>query len=167
MKKMLRVMVVTFMTVLCLTGCGKEQDELLDYLNGDARKEVTDLEKKMKDSYGSVTGDNYTDDQTALQELSTNTKDLAKQTLDKATALGGTIEGEELKKAHELYVACIKDFQSGVDQFIQALENGDAEQMTQVNETLDKANGENTQYMEAIKKLAGELGVEVEMKGVD
>lgn len=164
MKKVLRVMVVTFMTVLCLTGCGKEQDELLEYLNGDARKEVTELEKKMKDSYASVTGENYKDDQTALQEFTSNTVDLAKQTLDKATALGGTIEGEELKKAHELYVACIKDFQSGLDQFVQALENGDSEQMTQVNETLGKANEENTQYMDAIKKLADDLGVEVEMK---
>lgn len=164
MKKTLRVMVITFMMVLCMTGCGKEQDELLDYLNGDARKEVTELEKKTKESYASVTGDNYKDDQTTLDELSKNTADLAKQTVEKATSLGKDLEGEKLKEVHQLYVDSLKDLQSGIDQFIQALESGDADKMTQVNESLDKANEESKKTTEELKKLAKELDVEVEMK---
>lgn len=164
MKKILQIMVVTVMMVVCMTGCGKEQDEFVDYMNGNAKKEVTELESKAKDSYASVTGDNYKDDETMFQELSTNTAELAKQTVDKATALGETLEGEQLKKVHEMCVNSLKDFQSGVDQLIKALEDGDAEQAAQVNDTMTKANEEGTQYQEELKKLADELGVEVETK---
>lgn len=167
MKKTLRVMILTFMMVLCMAGCGKEQDELLDYVNGDARKEVIELEKKAKQSYSGVTGDNYKDDNTTLQEFSTNTSDLAKQAVDKAASMGKKLEGEKLKKVHELYVASLKDFQSGVDQFIQALENGDADMMNQVNETISRANEESSNCQKELKKLAEELDVEVETKSLD
>lgn len=163
MKKMLKVMMVTVMMVLCMTGCGKEQDELLEYLNGDAKKEITELESKAKDSYASVTGDNYKDDETMLEELRTNTATLAKQTVDKATALGETLEGEQLKKVHEMCVTSLKDFQSGVDQLIQALESGDAGQLEQINEMMDKANEDGNKYNEELKKLAEELDVEMTM----
>lgn len=164
MKKMLQVMMVTVMVVLCMTGCGKEQDELLEYLNGDAKKEVTELESKAKDSYASVAGDNYKDDATMLEELRTNTATLAEQTVDKATALGETLEGEQLKKVHEICVTSLKDFQSGVDQLIQALESGDADKLEQINETMNKADEEGNRYMEELKKLAEELDVEMTTK---
>ncbi len=164
MKKTLQIMMVTVMMVLCMAGCGKEQDEFLEYVNGDARKQVTELESKAKDSYASVTSDNYKDDETMLQELRTNTADLAKQTVDKATALGETLEGEQLKKVHEMYVTSLKDFQSGVDQLIQALENGDAELAQQANDIMGKVNEEGEKYTEEVKKLAGELDVELETK---
>ena len=41
MKKTLQILMVTVMMVLCMTGCGKEQDEFLNYVNGDAKKEVS------------------------------------------------------------------------------------------------------------------------------
>lgn len=164
MKKMVQVMMVMVMTVLCMTGCGKEQDEFVDYVNGAAKKEVKELESKAKDSYASVTGDNYKDDETMLEELRTNTANLAKQTVDKATALGKTLEGEQLKKVHGMCVDSLKDFQSGVDQLIQAMESGDTDQLTQVNDLLDKANEKGTQYQKELEKLAEELGVEMETK---
>lgn len=164
MKKMLQIMMVTVMMVLCMAGCGKEQDEFLDYVNGDARKQITELESKAKDSYASVAGDNYKDDETMLQELRTNTADLAKQTVDKATALGETLEGEQLKKVHEMCVTSLKDFQSGVDQLIQALENGDADLGQQANDIMSKANEEGEKYTEELKKLAEELDVELQTK---
>ena len=99
-----------------------------------------------------------------LQELQTNTAVFAKQTVDKATALGETLEGEQLKKAHEICVNSLKEFQSGVDQLIQALESGNAEQLDQINDALDKANQEGARYQEELKKLAEELDVEMETK---
>lgn len=164
MKKTLQIMMVTVMMVLCMTGCGKEQDEFLDYVNGSARKEVTELETKAKDSYASVTGDNYKDDESMLQELSTNTADLAKQVVDKATALSDTLEGEQLKKVHEIYVSALKNFQSGVDQLVQALENGDTDKVAEANNIMTKANEESKKHQEELKKLADELGVELETK---
>lgn len=161
MKKTLQILMVTVMVVLCMTGCGKEQDEFLNYVNGDAKKEVSELESKAKDSYASVTGDNFKDDQTLLQELRTNTSDLAKQTVEKATALGETLEGEQLKKVHEICVTSLKDFQSGVDQLIQAVENEDDSHLSQINDLMSKANEEGTKYMEELKKLAEELDVEM------
>lgn len=159
--KTLLVMLFTFIIAMCMTGCGKEKDELLDYVNGDARKELTELEKKAKESYSSVSGDNYKDDQTMLDELSKNTSDLLKQTVDKATSIGGKLEGEQLKKVHEMYVTALKDLQSGVDELVQALENGDADLASKANETIGKANEGETKYIEELKKLGEDLGVEV------
>lgn len=96
-----------------------------------------------------------------FQELRTNTSDLAKQTIEKATALGATLEGEQLKKVHEICVTSLKDFQSGVDQLIQAVENEDDSQLSQVNDLMSKANEEGAKYMEELKKLAEELDVEM------
>lgn len=163
MKKLLQVTVVAFMIILCATGCGKEQDELLEYVNGDARKEITTLEHKAKDSYASVTGDNYKDDATMFQELSTNTANYMKQTIDKATSLGGTLEGEQLKKLHETYVSSLKELQNGIDQLAKATESGDAELAAKASETLSKANEDEIKYMNELKKLADELGVEVKL----
>lgn len=160
MKKALQVMVVTFMMVLCMTGCGAEQDEFVDYVNN-SRKEVMDLEKKAKDSYANVTDTVAQDTQAALESLKTETADLAKQTVDKATALGQKLEGEQLKKVHEMYVTALKDFQNGVDQMIQALENEDTDLVNQANDTMNKASEGATKYTEEVKKLAGELGVEL------
>lgn len=160
MKKALQVMVVSFMIILCMTGCGAEQDEFVEYVNN-SRKEVMDLEKKAKDSYANVSDTVSQDAEAALEKLKTETADLAKQAVDKATALGQKLEGEQLKKVHETYVTALKDFQNGVDQMVQALESGDADQVNQANETMNKASEGATTYTEELKKLASELGVEL------
>lgn len=160
-KKALKFLAITFIMVLCMAGCGKEQDEFVEYLNGDARKAVTDLEKKAKESYSSVSAENFTDDQTMLQEISTNTSDLVNQAVDKAEKLGKTLEGEDLKKVHEIYVTALKDMQSGIDTLITALEEEDADKMDTVNEYITKGNDEYNKYMEELKKLGDDLGVEV------
>lgn len=103
MKKSLKVVIAALMVVVCMAGCGKEQDELLEYINGDTRKEVAELEAKAKDSFLSVSGDNYKDDETMLQEFSTNTADLASQAADmisKANEEASSYE-EKLKKLAE------------------------------------------------------------------
>ena len=48
-----------------------------NYNGPTTKKEVKELESKAKDSYASVTGDNYKDDETMLEELRTNTANLA------------------------------------------------------------------------------------------
>lgn len=164
MKKKLQAVVVTLMMVLCVTGCGAEQDEFLDYVNGDARQEVIDLEKKAKDSYTSVSGDNYKDDQTMLDELSTNALDFTKQAVEKATAMEKDLKEESVKKVHALYVSSLKDLQSGIEQLTQALENSDSDQASKANETLGKANDESAKYQEELNKLAKELDVKLETK---
>lgn len=165
MKKSLKVVIAALIVVVCMAGCGKEQDELLEYINGDARKEVAELEAKAKDSFLSVSGDNYKDDETMLQEFSTNTADLAKQVVDKAAALGEKLEGEELKKVHEVYVNSLKNFQSGVDQTVKALKDGDTDLASQAADMISKANEEASNYEGKLKKLAEDL--DVELKGLE
>lgn len=160
MKKVVKVMVAAFMMVLCMTGCGEEQDELVNYVNN-SRPEIIDMEKKAKDSYSNLSGNAAEDMQAALDGLKSETVDLAKQVVDKATEVGQKLEGEQLKKVHEMYVSALKDFQSGIDQMIQAMENEDSDQLDQANETLSKASEGITKYVEELKKLADELGVEL------
>lgn len=164
MKKKVAVVMAVVVMALGMVGCGKDQDELLEYINGAARKEVSDLETKAKDSFSSVSGDNYKDDETMLKELETKTKDLAQQVIDKATALGEGLENEELKKVHEKYISSLKSFQSGVDKAIQALKDSDQALGEKANESIDKANEEGEAYLEELKKLAEKLDVKITMK---
>lgn len=163
MKKVVKVMVATFMMVLCMTGCGEEQDELVEYVNN-SRPGIIEAEKKAKDSYSNFSGTISEDVQAALDGLKSETADLAKQAVDKATEVGQKLQGEQLKKVHEMYVSALKDFQSGVDQMIQALENEDTDQVTQANETMNKASEGITKYVGELKKLADEIGVELKDK---
>ena len=48
MRKTLQIMMVTVMMLLCMTGCGKEQDEFVDYMNGNAKKEITETESRRR-----------------------------------------------------------------------------------------------------------------------
>lgn len=79
MKKIIMTAVVTFIMVFCMTGCGEEQDEFVDYINGGIKTELGKLESQAKDSYASVTGDNAKDNETTLKERNTNTITLTKQ----------------------------------------------------------------------------------------
>lgn len=163
MKKVVKVMVAAFMMVLCMTGCGEDQDEFVDYVNN-SRPEIIQLEKKAKDSYSAYSDSVAEDVQAALEGLKTETVDLTKQAVDKATEVEQKLEGEQLKKVHGMYVSALKDFQSGLDQMIQALENEDSDQVTQANEAINKASDEITKYIEEVTKLADELGVELKAK---
>ena len=55
--------ILVLVMVFSLTGCGssEKQEELIDYINNDIAELVT-LENEMLESYGSVTGDNYSND---------------------------------------------------------------------------------------------------------
>ncbi len=160
MKKIIMTAVVMFIMVFCMTGCGEEQDEFVDYINGGIKTELGKLESQAKDSYASVTGDNAKDNETTLKELNTNTITLTKQAVEKATSLGDSIKGEKLKKTHAIYVSSLKNFQSGVELLIQVLQNDETDKIEQVTEFMNKANEESSQYLTEIKKLAEELGVE-------
>lgn len=164
MKKRIAIVMAVVVMALGMAGCGKEQDELLEYINGAARKEVSELETRAKDSYSSVSGDNYKDDETMLKELETNTKDLVQQVIDKATSLGEDLENEELKKVNDKYISSLKNFQSGVDKAIQALKDSDQDLANKANEFIDKANAEGDDYLEELKKLADKLGVELKLQ---
>lgn len=159
MKKVVKVMVAAFIMVLCMTGCG-EDDEFVDYVNN-SRQEIMKVEKQAKDSYSKFSGSVSDDLQASLEGLKTETTDLAKQAVDKATEVGQKLQGEQVKKLNEMYVTALKDFQSGVDQMIQALESEDTDQVTQANEAMTKASDEAIKYTEEMKKVADELGVEL------
>lgn len=156
MKKIWMIMAVTFVIIFCMTGCGEESDEFLDYVNGSAMSELIDLDNQAKDSYAIVV--NVTDDETALQELNTNTTKLTKQAITKAVTLGNEIKGEKLKKVHNLFVSSLVNFQCGVELRVELLQSGETEQMIKVDEWIDKADADLDSYNKELEELANDRG---------
>lgn len=70
-----------------------------------------------------------------------------------------------MKKVHEVYVNSLKNFQSGVDQTVKALKDGDTDLASQAADMISKANEEASSYEEKLKKLAEDL--DVELKGLE
>ena len=167
MKKMLSFTVVIILSMMCIVGCGGDpkQEELLNYVNGDDGKEMYELQKKLIESYGSVTGDNYKDDDTMYQEFEKNTITYANDLNEKATKIASSIEDEKLGAAHEKYLKYTSTMQSALTKFVEALKEQDPEKATAANDLISEANQYSMDYNDELEKLASEYGVELESGG--
>lgn len=162
MKKLLAVLMCAAL-LLAVAGCGnsEKQDALVNYINVDLA-EISELETAFLESYGSVTGDNYTDDETMYTELSENTVVLARQLSDAATNLASTITDPQLLEVHKLYMESSSNYLNAITLMLAALENQDMAQVTEANEKISAANTLGLDFQTKLNALAEEYGVVLE-----
>lgn len=155
--------ILVLVTVLSLTGCGssEKQEELIDYINNDLAELVT-LENEMLESYGSVTGDNYSNDIDMYTEFTTNTVELARKLYDKAVEISEDIADEKILEVHRLYLNYSNKSLNVTILMVSALEKQDVSLMVEANEKLNEANNYALDYKEALSKLAEEYNVEIQ-----
>lgn len=126
------------LVILMLAGCNSAdpvQEDLLNYWNN----EIVPLdaeEKKILDAYDSVTGDNYTNDEdlmNVLEDITLEYKTLTEK-IENIQA-----KTSEVKSLHELYIAASNNQYNAFLQIAAAIEQQDANLVTEANEKLDAA----------------------------
>lgn len=158
-------MVMVLILMVGLVGCGsnEKQEMLLQYINNDIVA-MGEIETKLLASYGSVTGENYTDDNVMYREFSDNTVNLARQLNDKAVEVASKITDEDILEVHRVYMDYSNKYLSVITIMLSALENQDSAQVTEANEKLNEANNLALDYRTKLNNLAKENNVEIETK---
>lgn len=166
MKKIISLMMVTILASMFIIGCGTsaEQEETLDYINGKELKEMTSVENEILKEYGSVSGDNYTDDTTMYNKIKTTIIPAVNDLNEKATKIASKIDDEKLLKVHQKYVDYTSKLQSFFSQTLKAIDEQDYEKIAEANNTLNDANAAAIEYRNALKKLAKEYDIKLEME---
>jgi hypothetical protein len=149
-----------FGLLLVLAGCGGPvQDDILNYINEEMKTAQT-LEEKAVSAYEGVAGVNYTDDQTMydalVNEVIPNYKDLISE-LETVS-----IESDELKEVHEIYLSGAKLQLSAFETIMEALEKQDASLVEEANQLLEEGRLKIEDYNDNLDELAKEHNVEIE-----
>jgi hypothetical protein len=157
-KRVLAVAVLGLLLVLA--GCGGPvQDDILNYLNEEMKTAQT-LEDKAISSYEGVAGVNYTDDQTMydalVNEVIPNYSDLISE-LETVS-----IESDELKEVHEIYLSGAKLQFSAFEKIMEALEKQDASLVEEANQLLEEGRLQIEDYNDKLDELSKEHNVEIE-----
>lgn len=147
--------------VLLLSGCFGDpiQDDLLNYSN-EEMKTAIELENAALSAYDSVTGTNYSDDQTMyvamVDEVVPNYNEFIKE-IDAIK-----VETDELKEIHELLIKGADIQYNAFVKIIKALETQDASLIEEANGMLEDARKNMRDYRNELDKLAKEHNVEFE-----
>lgn len=162
MKKIL-ILALSLVMVFTFAGCAnsEKQDALISYINEDLAS-LSELETQFLESYASVSGENYTDDETMYSEFVDNTVVLARELNDASTNIASTIEDTEILEVHKLYMETSSNYLNAVTIMIAALENQDYAQVSEANEKISKANTLGLDYKNKLNALAEEYGVVIE-----
>ena len=161
MKKILAFILV-LLCMLGMVGCvnNKKQDELLKY-SSEIITKLEPIEDAFNNSYKSVTGENYINDETTYTEFTENTVVLARNLSDKALEFADEINDEEILETHRIYINYASHQLNAIIMMISAIENKDREMVSTANEKLNEANNYALDYKAKIKALAKKYDLEI------
>ena len=159
-KRILAVMV--FGCLLVLAGCGGPvQDDILNYINEDL-KSAQNLEVKAVSAYEGVAGANYTDDQTMHNALVNEVIPTYTKLLNELESV--SIETDELKEIHAIYLSGAQKQFSAFEKIIEAIEKQDTGIIDEANKLLEEGRLQIEDYNDKLDALAEENNVEIEKK---
>lgn len=123
-------------------------------------KEVIPLEKKAVESYQSVTGSNYTSDQSLYTTLN---HDVIPMYADFVTQLKAIHpETKEVQDIHHLYVKAASLQLQAFSMMSEVLINNDQSKVQEVNSMLEDARNIMNRYMDSLNKLANKQHLTLE-----
>lgn len=159
MKKRLLVFVLPF--VIMLSGCfgNPVQDDIVNYINVEMKK-AYDLEATAVTAYESVSGANYSDDETMYYKLVDEVIPTYDDFLDELK--DADIQTEELEAIHDIYIEGAELQQEAFDIIVEALLAQDVNLINQANTKLDEGRALIEEYTEKLDELAEEHNVEWE-----
>lgn len=106
------------------------------------------LETEMVTAYNAISGDSYTDDQTMYDGLVDYV--IPANELLLATAEAVETSDSDVEAANEIYVKYVEANQSAFELMVTALEEADADKITEANEYLSEASTYSEEWLEAI-----------------
>lgn len=138
----------------------KIQDAILEYVNEDILT-MGELEGKMLESYSSVSGTNYINDEIMYNELVSTTIPTIKQLNDEAIRVGNNLTTPELITVHKKYIDYTSELNAAFTMMQLALERQDIDMITKANDRLVVANNAVSDWKAQILTLAEQYGVSI------
>lgn len=157
MKKI--VLSLTLCFTLLLGACGNSiGDDLKNYINEDIRPLISS-EQEILTEYESVTGENYTDDETTYYTLEESIIPKYQVFIDKIEAIQP--ETEEVRELHEDYIQASNNQYNAMLKIMSALENQDYSEVSEANQMLTESRAAMRQYNNDLYALAKEHGIKI------
>jgi hypothetical protein len=154
--------VVVFGFLLVLAGCGGPvQDDILNYVNKEL-KNAQELEDKAVSAYEGVAGANYTDDPTMHDALVNEVIPTYTELIIELESV--SIESEELKEIHEIYLSGANLQLNAFEKIKEAIEKQDSNMIEEANQLLEEGRLQIEDYNKKLDELAKENNVEIEKK---
>ena len=132
----------------------------MDYVNT-SMTTIGVLETSLLESYTSVVGNNYTNDNALYTELKLKTLNRAQALNSEAIRIGEALTDEEIKEVHDLYVSYSAEFLEALNLLKSAIEQKDLTISAQATEKLNSANTFAQEYQARLQSLAEEYEVEL------
>ena len=101
----------------------------------------------------------YNDSAAWLKEYKDNTLPIATDFKTKTEALAKSIEDEEIKKVHELYITTAQKYEEGIKKYISGLEKNNVDDITAANALIEEGTAAGTKYADELTKLREARGV--------
>lgn len=135
---------------------GPAAADIVNYVNQDLLG-IAELEKRALESYASVTGENYTNDQRVYEELKTFVAPTYRRFLEELRRISP--KNSELRKVHGLYIQGAESQYEGFITKMAGIERNDEGVIIQGNQKIDKGRMEIERWDIELKKLFKEHGV--------
>ncbi|MUV36435.1 hypothetical protein JNUCC1_00237 [Lentibacillus sp. JNUCC-1] len=146
--------------LIVAAGCSsEEQDNLVSYFNDDIQP-LAPQEEEVVAEYESVTGPNFTDDQTLYDALTESIVPKYEDLVKKAEAI--EIDDEEIAEVHDIYLTAANNQLEGFHSIVEALEKQDPSMIEGANQVLTEGFQGMQEYQTALQDLADERNVEIE-----
>lgn len=156
--KKLGLIIIISITALLSACSSPAQDEILNYLNEELPG-IGEMEAEVINKYDSVTGDNYTDDETLYNALNEEIIPLYSDFIDELESI--EIKDKDLRAIHEGYIEAVNQQSGAFNKMITALENQDAALIEEVNEILNQSRKAMRDYQYDLQEFADENDVEI------
>ncbi|MWV44934.1 hypothetical protein GRF59_15030 [Paenibacillus sp. HJL G12] len=160
MKKLI-ILISTMLLFNVLMGCSKTDpvtEELLSYINEQMVPLFTE-EQELVNTYESVTGANFTDDETTYNVLVDKVIPGYNEFTGKVESV--KIESKELREVHNIYIDGLNRQNSALTTIAYALEEQDIKTITEANEKLSEARKMMREYQDKVKELAEKYKVKL------
>lgn len=154
---------MSFLLIITISGCSRNntevQDDILNYINVELPK-LVELESTVIEGYESVTGDNYTDDETLYNALQ---NEIIPSSLDLIDAAEEIVpETEDVRVVHEIYLSAINKENSAFTTILSAIENQDYDKVSLANDKLTDARKELRDFNSNLDDLAEDNDIEMD-----
>lgn len=156
--KKLGIISFVFVILLSIVGCGNNEikKDIESYMT--QVKEIAPQEEAVIKAYDSISGSNYTDDETLYNGMDENVITQYRDFVENVVSIEP--KTSELRNVHEIYIEAVNSQLKAFNQIMQALEEQDRELVNQANDNLSKASKLMRDYKFAFEELALKNGYE-------
>ncbi|WP_163527035.1 hypothetical protein [Halobacillus ihumii] len=154
--------------IFFIAGCSESatpvQNDFLNYVNEELEP-IGELEEQTLTRLHSVTGSNYTNDETLKQALEEEILPTYRKAVDKLQIIQP--ETKKLQGLHQQYLEGAKKQLNGFEDAVEALKRKDQALMDSSNRQIADAQATINEYKKGMEKLAEEHNIDYTVEGLE